>query len=390
MARQHASFLSVFGFDRNVSSSVDGPRIRYANDEEIARWDELVLQSPDEGHVFRSQSNIEGMRVQGHMPVYLFVDDTATTAFCVNLPPFGSYWVVLGPSVENVEELLRSARSLAAFAAGQGIAAVRVRPMLLADPDDERFLLSNGLTRVPTWIPDHTLIVDLSGSEDEVLARFKSKARQKIRRSKREGVTVERAHDTDENYRIMFDLVNATGEGRFPVGEADVFIATLRRWADNGQGALFFAKQNGTLMAGAFVLKFGKNALYLAGGSVRGAVGDSSHSGLGSTGVAYALQWHIMQWAREQGCDRYDMYGTPSMKYSTDPTHPLYGVGRFKLHFNNEISDYLGCYQVSAKPFAGWLLWQVERSIERAKYSPRLNHHLKNVPQRSPDYVWLG
>ena len=152
--------------------------VRFATDEEISHWDDLVLEAPDEGNVFRCQANIDRTRQLGLRPVYLIVDGVATTAFRVEVKPFGYFWMVFGPAVGTAAELVAAAKGLAAFAADNGIAAVRVRPQLNADEDSAQSLHEAGLTRAPSWIPDHTIVIDLSGSEEDVLSRFGKRARR--------------------------------------------------------------------------------------------------------------------------------------------------------------------------------------------------------------------
>ena len=363
--------------------------VRFATKEEIRHWDSLVLEAPDEGHVFRCQANIDGMRQQGVHPVYLIVDGVATTAFRVDVKPFGSYWVVIGPAVETVGQLVDAARALAPFAADHGVAAVRVRPQLIADENNEAFLREAGLARVPVWIPDHTIVIDLSGSEEDMLSRFGKRARRQIRRAQREGVTVDRVPPTPENAQVLNHLISATAGKRFPHPSLAAVQELLGRWTAADAGQLFFARYGGEVTAAAFAVRFGTNSIDLIGGSVRHTSGDSSRSGIGVSGAGHALQWAILQWAHEHGCVSCDLYGTPSSRFIDDQSHPLYGVGQFKRGFNREITDYLGCYQISAKRVRAWLIFQFELFIERAKYSRLLNKSLSAAPQPDPDHVWL-
>lgn len=374
---------------QQIDDQSTGVRVRFATDDEITNWDKLVLDSRDEGNVFRCSANIDGMRVQGKSPVYLFVDGVATTAFRVEVKPLGSYWVVIGPAVATVEQLIDTSKALAAFAANHGVAAVRVRPQLMFDPERQRRLHDAGATRVPSWMPDHTIVIDLTGSEAEVMARFRTRARRWIKRAGREGVTIERVAATSENARVMSDLLAATADQRFPHPGVAAVEELIHRWMDADAGQLFFARHDGEVVAAAFALRSGPSSLYLIGGSVRRSSADSSKSGLGANGVGHALQWDMMKWAKEHGCTRYDMYGTPSSQFLDDESHPLYGVGQFKKSFNNEVTDYLGCYQFPANRFRAWVIWQFELLIERAKYSRHLNKRLSSVPQPDPDHVWL-
>jgi hypothetical protein len=363
--------------------------VRFAVEDEVRRWDELILQSPDEGTVYRSRANIDGMVLQGATPLYLIVGGFAVTAMRVDVPLTGVLWVLLGPPVVSVHELIRSARAVAAFAAQHGVTAVRVRSQLKANPDDAELLRSQGFARVPTWLDDSTVIVDLRGSEQDVLARFKKRARKSIRRAALEGVTVDRVPATADNCRTLYEMLDATSGGRFKIPDLDTSTAVFQRYEASGNGQLFLARHQGEVVVGAFVTKFGKTALYFGAGSVRKNPGDPTLCGLGGSRAAYALQWEIMRWAREHGCERYDLDGTPSTATITDESHPRGGVGQFKTAFSEEITDYLGAYQIAVRPRKAWLMRHLEIAAGRVDESPLLNR-LRNRPVRpNPDYVWL-
>lgn len=364
-------------------------QVRFAVTDEVQRWDELLLQSPDEGTVYRCSANIDGMALQGATPVYLIVGGNAVTAFHVNVPLAGALWVLLGPPATNVHEMIDAAHAIAAFAAQHGVAAVRLRTQLKAHPEHEKLLREQGLVRVPTWLDDNTVIVDLTGSEQDVLSRLKKRGRYLVRRSAREGVIVDRVPATPDNCRVLYELLDATSGGRFNIPTLSNSIAVFQRYEASGQGQLLLARHNGEVQVGAFVATFGKTALLVGAGSVRQRRGDSSQCGLGDTGAAYGLQWEAMRWAREQGCERYDLDGTPSSATIGDRSHPRHGVGLFKSAFSEEITDYLGAYQIAVLPRRAWLIRQLEIGAQRMNQSRLVNRVRGRQVKPNPDHVWL-
>ena len=52
---------------------------RLATDDEIAKWDNLIIQNPDGGNVFQSAKLAETKRANGWTPRYLFIDSLAIT-----------------------------------------------------------------------------------------------------------------------------------------------------------------------------------------------------------------------------------------------------------------------------------------------------------------------
>jgi lipid II:glycine glycyltransferase (peptidoglycan interpeptide bridge formation enzyme) len=81
-----------------------------------------------------------------------------------------------------------------------------------------------------------------------------------------------------------------------------------------------------------FLVLSGKRATYLYGAS------SSTNRHLMST---YALQWDAMERAKERGCKEYDMFGVSP---NPDPSHPLYGLYRFKTGFGGALFHRMGCW----------------------------------------------
>jgi lipid II:glycine glycyltransferase (peptidoglycan interpeptide bridge formation enzyme) len=57
--------------------------------------------------------------------------------------------------------------------------------------------------------------------------------------------------------------------------------------------------------------------------------------------ATYALQWEAIQRAKARGCTEYDMFGISS---KPEPSHPLYGLYRFKRGFGGTIFHRMGCW----------------------------------------------
>jgi len=90
------------------------------------------------------------------------------------------------------------------------------------------------------------------------------------------------------------------------------------------------------------------------------------------TGANHLLEWHALQWAKEQGCQTYDLWGIPDAlgkaALATSENErlaleaeaqndPLIGVYRFKKGFGGQIVRYLPAYDhVFLWPL--YALWQ--------------------------------
>jgi len=179
--------------------------------------------------------------------------------------------------------------------------------------------------------PPRTVIVNLRGSEDEILARMKQKCRYNIRLAEKKGVIVRPWDDLEAFHRML--LIT---------GERDVFgvhsLAYYRRayelFHPAGMCELLVAEHADKPLAALMAFASGKCAWYFYGAST-----DEERNRM----PTYLLQWEAMRWAKERGCENYDLWGVPDEDEATLEGHfttrsdGLWGVYRFKRGFGGEL-----------------------------------------------------
>jgi lipid II:glycine glycyltransferase (peptidoglycan interpeptide bridge formation enzyme) len=204
------------------------------------------------------------------------------------------------------------------------------------------------LRKAPTdLLPPDTVVVDLEADDDGLLAAMSSTARYNVRMSARRGVSVKAATAADLPawHRLYTATSRRHGIERHPL----TYFRTLLQVADSqaGEGTdiqLLLARAEGSLAAGMLLALQGRQALYLFGASsLRARALAPSHR----------LQWRAMKLARERGCTSYDLFGIPP---STNPSHPMHGLFRFKTGFGGTILHRRGCWDY---PFDAGIYRQV-------------------------------
>ncbi len=336
---------------------------RFATAAETADWNEKILANPDGGNVFQGTDFAEQKTLGGWKPRFVIAGDIALTILEKPVFGLGKLWYLpKGPGVTDTEQLAGLLPALRTFAAKNGAFAAKLEPELAKTDETVSTLKGLGLLPVHPIQPNFsTVTVDLAPSLDDVMKAFNQKGRHAIHRAERDGVTVRQAETTDENCKTFYDLLAQTATHQGFAGSIrayEYYRAFWQRYADGGNGQLFFAEFDGKVVAGAFALVFGNKSTYKDGASVRVD---------GAYGVTHLLQWHVMQWAKERGSLLHDLCGAPPSDRIDDPTHPHYGIGRFKTSFNKQVTDYVGAYDVATKPWH-YKLW--------AKFGERLAKRL--------------
>lgn len=176
--------------------------------------------------------------------------------------------------------------------------------------------------------PQHVVRLYLTGkTKDEIFADFKSKTRYNIRLAIKKGVQVRicKEEAIDDFYRLMLE----TGErDHFIIRQKEYFLNMLRNLGDKVR--LYMAYHEGKAIAGTIAIQFGNKVWYLYGAS------SNQHRNLMPN---YLLQWNMIQWAIEKGCDIYDFRGISG---DMDETNPLYGLYRFKSSWSGVKTEFVG------------------------------------------------
>jgi peptidoglycan pentaglycine glycine transferase (the first glycine) len=176
--------------------------------------------------------------------------------------------------------------------------------------------------------PRFVFRLDIKGkTEEEVLKIFNQKTRYNIRLAIRKGVTVTigSKEDIPEFHKIMYE----TGvRDKFVIRDASYFETMLDKLGNNVR--LYLAYYDDKLIAGTIAIVYGNKCWYLYGAS------SNEHRNVMPN---YLLQWEMIKWAIEAGCDIYDFRGVSG---DLDESNPLYGLYRFKKGFGGKFTEFIG------------------------------------------------
>ena len=184
-------------------------------------------------------------------------------------------------------------------------------------------------------LPANTIVIDLSRSEEEILAQMRPKTRYNIRLALRKGVEVRSVgrEELDVWYQLYRETAFRNGLHLNDISYfRSVFSSKMECLDKELSVDLLIAYVDQIPLAAMFLILSAHRATYLYGAS------SSVHRNLMPT---YALQWKAMQIAKAHRCREYDMFG---ISPNADPSHPMYGLYKFKHGFGGEIFHQLGCW----------------------------------------------
>ncbi|SRR5829696_1279373 len=341
-----------------------------------SEWDAWLRTVPGAGHILQSHEWGEFKRRLGWRPVRVALERSGEV---VGLGQFLAYNTAPVPGVLlycpkgpwlpwDEEEAIRTFfEGVQTVARRIGAHTVKIEPEVLEQQKDVKALLDRlGFYKARYDLNiKSTLVVDLKASEEDLLARMKSKTRYNVRLAARKGVEVIEP-EFEKGFEIFYKWMNATSERkqgyvlRRPLG---YLHSVMRAMRDAGQGHLFFAEHEGTPLAGMYVFTFGEKYWYMYGAS-----SDEKRN----LKANYVLQWEVMRWAKERGLTHYDMVGVPKPE-DLDESSSLWGVYKFKEGFGGELVDTIGCYDLPVKRARAAAWYKLEPAYYRLYYKLKNN-----------------
>ncbi|KAM9863947.1 GNAT family N-acetyltransferase [Leucobacter sp. BZR 635] len=327
-------------------------QLRFATAEEIGRWDELVELAPGGGEIWQSSVYAEVKRHQRYTPRFIVGEGfPATLVLEKRIPLLGKFWYVPGgPDVSvdaqgtpmSATEYVARGKLLADFASAEGVFLLKVEPRLLASDEAFATLATAGYKPGAHVLPHvSTIVLDISGDEDAIMAGFSASTRTKIRKADREGFDVRRVEATEENCQIMFELLSGTAEEKFELRPYEYFRDFWQQFQAAGHGQLVLGYDGDVPVAGMFATHLGLTSGYKDGASAKAKL---------PTGAMYRMQLELIRWGKEQGATRHDLIGTPPSNKLDDKSHRLFGVGQYKLRLSKDVTDFVGTLDLALRP----------------------------------------
>ena len=178
--------------------------------------------------------------------------------------------------------------------------------------------------------------MDLSPSEDELLANMRKSTRYSVRKAAREGVEVVEPEDFEEAWKTFYGWMEDTAERKSGFTIRRPQGVPARHDADDarrGAGAPVPGRARGHTPRRRLRFTFGQKYWFMHG---------ASSTEKRTYNPNHLLQWEVMRWARERGIDYYDMVGIPKPE-NRNEDDPYYGVYRFKIGFGGNVTDFVGC-----------------------------------------------
>lgn len=248
--------------------------------------------------------------------------------------PYGPLWEE-NMSVEEVESFIKELAALAKKEHCMSIyCSCPVKELSIGKPSG-RYVY-----------PEASRILDLSQTEEELLAQMKPKGRYNIKVAQKHGVEVRESKDIDSFIALH---AGTAKRDAFTTPAAETYRHFL---ADLDRSFLLFAfaPEKTDPIAGLLGVFWEDRAIYYYG---------ASNHAYRANMAPYVLQWETLRFCKQHGTLWYSFFGEAP---KGSKNHPWSGVTAFKEKFGGEYVEFPPERQLTLKPMARGLL-QMKRKL---------------------------
>jgi peptidoglycan pentaglycine glycine transferase (the first glycine) len=348
-------------------------RVELLSADDAQRWREFVASAPT-GDVLQCMEWGELKSRTGWQPYTLAaIDDDRIVAGAMALKrpaPFGRSLIYCprGPVVDPTDAAVYGCLidALRGLAREHRAVLLKIDPPLVGDAAAAAFRES-GFQPAPAvdegfggTQPRAVMRTAPLEDDEALLMRFKPKTRYNVRLAERKGVQVTAdttRRDLEEFYALLQETAARDG---FGVRDFRYFGDLWDCIIDRGLGRLFLARHDSKLLGGAINFVLGRQCWYVYG---------ASSNELRNLMPNYLLQWRMMQWARDLGCQVYDFRGV-ALDRPGSGEH-LAGLRRFKAGFAAEYVEYIGEWDLPLSALLYGAFYLLEPRLRKARLKLR-------------------
>ncbi|MGE5041373.1 MAG: lipid II:glycine glycyltransferase FemX [Candidatus Levyibacteriota bacterium] len=236
-----------------------------------------------------------------------------------------------------------------------GCSFVRVRPQLESTDFSKKLFKKLGFKTSPMHLhAELTNQLDISKTEEELLAHMRKATRYEIKKAQKLGVRVEESMNS-KAIQKFYNLQLETARRQKFIPFSYVFLKEqFDVFAKEGKAILYSSFMDRKLLAQAFIIFYGNEAVY--------HYGASTEDGRKFPG-AYLIQWHAILEAKKRGIKTYNFWGV-----ANDPGHRFASLSLFKRGFGGEDFAYLHAHDLVLKPLPytlNFLIETIRKKIRR-------------------------
>lgn len=218
--------------------------------------------------------------------------------------------------------------------------------------DMEEVLKTNCLPSSKQTFAKYNVLLDITKSEEKLLAAMHPKTRYNIRSAQKNGITAREGKDSDIS--TFTDLQKQAAQRQRFFIHTDKYYETIWRVLGSKGIAKLLIAYHDSKPVTCWMLYIHHKTLYYPYGGSSGEYQNLFPNNL--------VCWEAIKLGKKFGCETFDMWG--ASKDPNDTTDPRYGFTRFKLGFGGKHVEYINSYDLVINQS----LYQIFNTANRARW----------------------
>lgn len=232
---------------------------------------------------------------------------------------------------------------------------IRIRPQLESNKNSQNLFKKLGFRSSPMHLhAELTNQLNITKSEEDLLANMRKATRYEIRKAEKIGVRVEESTNLKDVTRFYkLQLATAKRQGFVPFS-LKFLQEQFKVFSNSNQAILYASYFEKKLLAMSFIIFYGREAVY--------HYGASTENGRKYPG-AYLIQWKAIQEAKKRGMTTYNFWGVAQKE-----GHRFTNLSMFKRGFGGVDFAYLHAQDLIIKPLPYAINYIIEQARKKIRH----------------------
>lgn len=299
-------------------------------------WEKIMKKYP-EANFLQSPAYGKMNEILGYKVISEDFNDKGWALMIVRDAKRGRYLEIpCGPLIDWEDKKLarKVCERISEIAKREKCVFVRIRPQLTANKKNLQILAELGLKKSPMHLAaEHTVLIDLTLSEEELLANMRRQTRYDVRRAGKLGIVVEKSRDKkifEEFHKVQAETAKRQN---FIPPDLKTVLAEREAFGDNISIYTARTAEGEAIAYGMIIQNEHEGDYYEAASTLLNRKLPGAH----------ALLWQAMQDLKKNNCKRFNLWGIAP---AGQPNHRYAGVTTFKTGFGGEVVEYVPAHDL--------------------------------------------
>lgn len=300
------------------------------------KWREIIKNHP-EANFLQSPEYKKMNEILGDKVIVQDFDKGGYALMIVRNARRGRYLEIpCGPLIDwqNTELAKDVMNKIKQIAKKEKCVFVRIRPQIKNSSENLAIMNALGLKKSPMHLAaEHTVMIDLSPTEDDLLKNMRRQTRYEVRRAEKLGIRVT-VGDSETMFKEFHQVQLETAKRQgFVPPSLPVLLAEREAFEKNI--SIYVAEtETGEKIAYGLIIKNGHEGDYYEAAST-----PLNREFPG----AYALLWQAMRDLKKEGYQRFNLWGIAP---AGQQNHRYAGVTTFKTGFGGEVIEFIPAHDL--------------------------------------------